>query len=162
MGADYLYACDGKWWMYHGDTVKEEFKGECWTTLPDADPGDHRLAIEKYQLNYVTGSSSERGLANAPNRITYGGNSGYQAIHLARNFGAARIILLGYDFGGKGHWFGEHPQRLNSGHDFQLWLSTLGHLAGDLAAEGIEVINCSRETAITCFSRKSIAEININ
>lgn len=162
MGADILYACDGKWWRHHGDTVKAEFSGECWTTLPDQDPGDHKPAIDKYNLNYVTGRSSEKGLSPIEGRITYGGNSGHQAIHLARNFGAARILLLGYDYGYGGHWFGDHPQSLTTTHDYNLWLSEIRQLADDLAAEGVEVINCSRRTAIKCFPRKSIAEINTN
>jgi len=100
------------------------------------------------------------GLSGARDRITYGGNSGHQAVHLAYNLGASRIILLGYDFGGEGHWFGDHPGSLRSGHAFNKWLAEMAYLAQALAAQGVEVINCSRETAITCFPRKSIAEID--
>jgi len=74
--------------------------------------------------------------------------------------GATRILLLGYDFGGNTHWFGDHPQPLNSGHDYAGWLKSIEILARDLDAAGVEVINCSRSTAIKCFKRLSIAEVD--
>lgn len=142
--------------------MQENFKGECWTTIPDNDPaGQHSEAVEAFPfLNVVGGSSREKGLSGARDRITYGGNSGHQAIHLAYNLGASRILLLGYDFGGQGHWFGDHPQPLFSGHNFDMWLTEMAYLAQALAGKGVEVINCSRESAITCFPRKTIAEID--
>jgi len=142
--------------MHHGEIVKKCFPGECWTTLPDPDPG-HKQAIDKFGLKFVVGKIGEQGLSPQIGRITYGGNSGHQAIHLARNMGAAKIILLGYDFHGNGsHWFGEHPQEIRGGHDYNLWLSSIKHLARDLKNEGIEVINCTPGSAITCFEKREI------
>lgn len=90
-------------------------------------------------------------------RITYGGNSGHQAIHLACNFGASRILLLGYDFGGEGHWFGRHPTpNLDGGNDFEMWLRAINTLAIDLEKEGVEVVNYTRQTAIACFQIESL------
>lgn len=41
-----------------------------------------------------------------------------------------------------------------------MWLTEMAYLAQALAGKGVEVINCSRESAITCFPRKTIAEID--
>lgn len=106
--------------------------------------------------------SNKDGLSGDPDRITYGSNSGYQAIHLAYNMGATTILLLGYDYGGNTHFFGDHPQPLRAGHDYKAWLSSLNVLAADLKREGVEVINCSRETAIKCFKRTNIVKIPNN
>lgn len=141
----------------HGDEVRKSFKGECWTTVPDPDPSNHRAMADKYSLSVVYGDTSH-GLARN-GRITYGGNSGHQAIHLAYNFGAARILLLGYDFGGNSHWFGDHPQRLQSGHNYSMWLTEMVLLAEALRAKGVEVINCTRRSAITCLPTMSIDDV---
>lgn len=112
---------------------------------------------EKYGLSVADGGAGQ-GLAGR-GRVTYGGNSGHQAVHLAYNLGASRILLLGYDFGGDAHWFGEHPQPLKSGHDFDLWLREMALLGLGLQRAGVEVINCSRKSAITCFPRMSIDDV---
>lgn len=114
---------------------------------------------EKYNLNVVYGDDTQ-GLAK-DGRITYGSNSGHQAVHLAYNFGASRIVLLGYDFQGS-HWFGDHPEPLRSGHNFPEWIRQMTILAQALARAGVEVINCSRQTALKCFPRKELADVNFN
>lgn len=113
---------------------------------------------EKFDLSVVYGDNKE-GLSETPDWITYGGNSGHQAVHLAYNWGAEVIILLGYDYGGEGHWFGKHPQPLDGGTAFAGWIKHMGHLARALEAKGVQVINCSRETALQCFPRMNIDEI---
>lgn len=89
----------------------------------------------------------------------FGDNGGYQAINLAYLWGARRILLLGYDMqltGGMRHWFGDHPPPLNSGSDYSNWIRKFRRLAADLEAEGVQVINCSRETALDCWPRMEI------
>lgn len=127
--------------------------------MPESDPGDHAAMARKYRLTEAHGEYGRKGL-RTDGKITFGSNSGHQAIHLAYNLGAARILLLGYDFGGGGHWFGEHPPDLNCGHDYGLWLSEIEHLAHGLARQGVQVINCSRSTAITCFPRMAIEDVD--
>lgn len=100
--------------------------------------------------------------ASAPglgeNLLHYGANSGYQAINLAYLQGATRIILLGYNMektGGKNHWFGDHPKGLTNGH-YDSFVPRFDKLAEDLAAKGVEVVNCSRHTRLTQFKRATI------
>lgn len=147
--ADVLYACDGKWWdMYHSDL---QFEGEKWTQ-------DLR-AKRKYGLNWVFGKRAA-GLGYAS--VHFGANSGYQAINLAFLWGAKRIVLLGFDCkstGGQHHWFGQHPKGLTQIQPYELWLSNFKQLARDLKNAGVEVINCSPGTALTCFRQASIEKL---
>ena len=99
-----------------------------------------------------------------PGLLHTGNNSGYQAIGLAVLLGAARILLLGYDMsrtGGKSHHHGDHPSGLNNptGEQLQRYAAAFETLPPDLDRLGIECINCSRETALTCFPRARIEDV---
>lgn len=97
--------------------------------------------------------------------VMHGGNSGYQALNLALHLGARRIVLLGYDMGvgedGRLHWFGRHPSGLNNPkpEHFATWAKAFGALAPALADLGVEVVNCSRRTALDCFRRAPLEEV---
>lgn len=146
--ADVLYACDYRWWDRHYESI--DFNGELWTQ-------DLR-AKREFGLNWVLGRNKS-GLGS--DCVHFGGNSGYQAINLAYLWGAKRIILLGFDcklVDGKTHWFGQHPQGLNQNQGFATWINNFQQLAKDLEVEGIEVLNCSPDSALECFKKSSITE----
>ena len=144
--ADVLYACDGGWWREYGPEVDEKFTGE-------------RYCFAEYGTRYgakQVPTTGRTGLSKEPGSITTGGNSGYQAIHLAYNFGAKKIILLGFDMahtGGQTHWHGNHPGGLGNAGHCHVWINSMRPLAADLKAAGVEVLNCSRFTALDCFDR---------
>lgn len=97
-----------------------------------------------------------QGLNTKPGEVNSGLNSGFQAINLAYHFGARRIVLLGYDMqhtGGKTHWHGDHPRGLTNAEGISSWVKYFRPLAEDLARLGVEVVNCSTDTALTCFTR---------
>lgn len=75
--------------------------------------------------------------------------------------GAARILLLGYDGkfgpGGKSHWFGDHPVRSDEPTTATL-ARNLKQLVEPLATLGVEVINCSPDSAVDCFPRIGLEE----
>lgn len=146
-----LYACDDNWWKRYYHEVSAEFAGELWTQ-------DNRAA-QLYGLKRMPGIGAP-GLGRT--QIHWGGNSGYQAINLAYLWGAARIVLLGYDMkrtGGKSHWFGDHPKGLSGNSPYTKWVENFDRLAADLRDEGVRVVNATRETALTCFDRLPIWEI---
>lgn len=66
--------------------------------------------------------------------------------------GAARICLLGYDqqmSGGHVHWHGTHSATGNPSPEMMpTWVTRFGELYADLVSAGVEVINCTRETAL--------------
>jgi hypothetical protein len=97
------------------------------------------------------------GLSTDPTCVHQGANSGYQAINLAYNLGAQRILLLGFDCGvhnGKSHWFGDHPKGLQKASPYQRMQKAFRTIVPE--HYGIEIINCSRTTAIDAFERLSI------
>lgn len=86
-------------------------------------------------------------------------NSGAAVLGLAAYWFARRIVLLGYDLqhtGGKAHWHGDHPPRLGNAGGWRDWPDQFRALMPRL--QGIEVINASRETALTLFPRATIEE----
>lgn len=110
---------------------------------------------DKYGLYWMRYGRAA-GFATDPDTINGGGNSGYQAIHLAATFGAKRIVLIGYDMqrtDGKLHWHGKHWGRLPNGNGFPSWIKQMTPLAKDLRRMGVEVINSTKVTALRCFPR---------
>lgn len=99
------------------------------------------------------------GLCRIPHTINCGGSSGYAALHCAINAGAERVILLGYDYGGAGHYFGLHPPHLQQASDWRAMLRPFPKLAEDAAALGVEVVNCSPGSAITVFKSASLEDV---
>ena len=143
--ADVLYACDEEWW----DCYKPEFNGQKWTI--------NENAAKKYSLNKVDYDSS---LAFSPTEIiATGNNSGFQAMNLAYLHGYKRIILLGFDYMNSGqHWFGKHPSGLQKSPDMRRWVQHMRKAQPIIENLGIEVINCTRETAIDCFPQMPITD----
>lgn len=131
-----------------------KYHGELWSiSIP---------ASRMYKLHYISGNSGTSGLSRDPAYIAAGKNSGYQAIGLAYYFGAKRILLLGFDFqrtGGRVHWHPDHPRTLGNGGRFAEWVKEMRPMAADLRKEAVEVINCSRSTAIDAFPRSTIQEV---
>lgn len=149
--ADVLYSCGsdtGKWWQRNGARV-QDFAGLRYTLDEKAAPWAQVLTN--------TGTS---GLETDPGGLRTGRNSGYQAINLAVHLGAARIVLLGYDMApdakGQDHYFGQHWH--GSRVPFGAFVDLFATLLEPLKALGIAVLNASRQTALTCFPRVSLAE----
>jgi hypothetical protein len=144
--ADALYGCDPKWWKWH-DGVPE-FAGPKWS-LEHSAWGSYRVKYPDVQRLRNTGPS---GLEHSPAGLKNGRNSGYQAINLAVHYGAARILLLGYDMqarGGVSHFFGEHPNHQKS--PYPMFRQRFESLVRPLARLGITCLNCSASTVLTAF-----------
>jgi hypothetical protein len=142
--ADVLYACDAKWWDRH-----------------DGVPSFEGLKFAMIEREYckwsdiqMLGWSGEHGFEPDPSSLRSGRNSGHQAIQLAVKLGATRIVLLGYDMqptGGQQHWFGSHPGKPIDADLFACWIRHARELVGPLKALGVNVINCTRQTALDAF-----------
>lgn len=81
-----------------------------------------------------------------------GGNSGYAAIGLAIELDYRRIRLLGYDMHSPGSNF--HNDHTWTAHKPDEWIPMFNRLAALLDKEGIEVINLTPGSALTCFAKK--------
>lgn len=127
--ADGLFAMDAAWWRIYIDEVKAVFHGLLLTSAAHC-YGAMQVGTDEFP------------------------NSGAGAIATAAKFGAKRVILLGYDCqltDSKTHWHGNHPKGLGDAGSVAEWPAHFERLAKKL--DGIDVVNCSRETALTCFAR---------
>ncbi len=144
--AEVLYACDSKWWYWkRGEKDLASFAGLKYTL-------DLKAAHYGAQALRNTGDT---GLDVRPTCVRNGRNSGYQAINVAVHLGAAKIVLLGYDMQGD-HYFGHHPDQ--SRPPFQHCLKWFQTLVKPLAELKIDIVNCTRKTALLCFPRQPLEE----
>lgn len=136
---------DEAWWKTHITEVRREFPGEC--------------------LGYGS-DSAKHGVR--PMRRVKGdwqpfGNSGAGAIAVACLSGASRVLMLGYDCqhtGGQRHWHGDHPPGTAGNAAPQTVAKWPGHFrALRKAFPGVEIINCSRETALDVFPRANLEDV---
>lgn len=139
--ADIGYACDKKWWEHHNGIPG--FRG-IRTSCDDSGFPDIRFL-------HNTGRD---GFDPVPGNLRTGGNSGYQAMHLAMQLGVTKIILVGFDMRGKPqhHWFGEHPKQVEClalNHDSRIRYFTT--LLPALRELGVDVLNASPGSALTFF-----------
>lgn len=149
--ADVLYAADVKWWDAHKNEALH-FAGDKVTI---------RTALPYPQVKSLEFSTNVP-FDPRPTHLVSGGNSGYQAVHLAAHLGARRILLCGFDMrdvNGKRHWFGSYVnKRLNSQPDYRRWIENFRELGVALQALGIEVVNCTPKSALSGFDRKTLEE----
>lgn len=153
---DHLYAADPPWWKIHIDEIRNSgFAGEMWIPL-------NKNVAEKHGINYVP-FESKPGLGKN-GKVHSGSHSGYQAINLAYLLGARRIILLGYDMNVKDknmvHFFGNHPKGLrNTPNAYSKWIKNYKQLSEELSKEGVDVINCNKDSAIPYFEKRELKDV---
>lgn len=135
--ADVLYAGDRAWWAQYGKAAKV-IMDECWTASPDA--------AERFDIHRFEARDFE--------------NSGFQAIELAvLEKRADRVILLGYDMqhtDGRRHWHDDHPADMENADAVADWAARFADLRPRFAH--VDFINCTRQTALTCFRRTSLED----
>ncbi len=152
--ADVIYAGDFMLWKQSIAGIRKSAfvkKDALWTC--------DRSAAERFGLNWIKGVN-RLGLSRDLRMIHTNGNSGAQAINLAYLFGARKILLLGFDMklgpNGERHHHPDHPAPLVQSQTFDAWLHKFEYLAKELKEAGCEVINCTTDTALTCFPRSTI------
>lgn len=87
-------------------------------------------------------------------------NSGAGVIALAAYLGVKKVIMLGYDMqhtSGKKHWHGDHPRGLANAGKVASWPARFRELK--TAHPALEIINCSRVTALNCFPRADLERV---
>jgi hypothetical protein len=81
---------------------------------------------------------------------------------MAYLWGASQIILLGYDMqrtGGRCHWHPDHKGGMANGGNFVKWAQRMDRTITDLTRVGVEVINCTADTALKSFRRLPLSEV---
>lgn len=114
------------------------------------------LKENKDGINYV---QSVKGKGLSEDKLVQGCNSGYQAINLAKLLDYETVLLLGYDMHGIGqHWFGKHDgsKGMSTNTNYSNFIREYENMQPE--KHGLEVINCTRETALLCFPRMTFEE----
>lgn len=150
--ADALYAADENWWRRHNGVPG--FQGL-------------RVAIEPQRKvwpgMHVLRNTGKEGLELNPTGLRTGLNSGYQSLGLAVHLGAKKIGLLGFDMrhpaGQPTHFFGDHPSGRGTPSKFHAWIKAFETLAQPLNDLGIEVINCTPDSALKAFSMAPLSDV---
>lgn len=150
--AQFHYACDCAWWDIHYDNVKKIFNGLSYTIN---DISNDKINPNKdYDLIRVRSMQSpDLGQKMIHYGVSGGGNSGYQAINLAYILGAKTIVLLGFDMCGD-HFFGKHPNGLRNESPYRQFIQSFESIT-----KKIEIINCTRRTALNCFPKMCINDV---
>ena len=148
--AEVLYACDWRWWLKHNGVP-------AFTGLKVA-LSNARAHLDAYPEIHLLENTGTEGLEFEPTGLRTGRNGGYQAINLAVHLGAKRILLLGYDMkaaaDGRTHWFGDHADWPTRPSVFaQAMLPHFPGLAAALEVLGVEVVNCTPDSALDTFPR---------
>jgi len=151
--ADVLYGLDKGWWLANHGAPK--FNGLKVSPSPTACRvfGLRQVSL-KPRAEILTG---EPGVVGCGLR-TGGGFSGFQAINLAVQFGAKKIILVGFDMNG-GHW---SPDQRGVGKPdaarTESWRGALDACAPQFKSLGVGVINTGEHSALTAYPKMSLAE----
>lgn len=130
-----IYAGDMTWWRNYGANID--------------------IDVPRYTLSQ--GAAHDFGIKHHKSRISSGYNSGLMALEMAINFGAARVLLLGFDFSVKNgtHCHGDHKKTPNPTQaKCDMWKDYAQRLRD--AYPDAEIVNCSRETECNVFPRMSL------
>lgn len=152
--ADVVYGCEASWWRYAEGLP--DFKGLKLAWDGAVVPFHlHRFKLRDRQLDQI--------LVAEPGVIGAGGHSGFQALNIAVQFGAKRVLLVGYDMhaGGGVHFYGRNFWTKANNPDescFPRWVRGMDNAAKTLTALGVEVVNASPVSRITAFRKASIAD----
>lgn len=155
--ADAIYGLDREWWIVNQGVP--DFVGWKFTPSPTAARVFGLTQIRlKARDEILTG---ELGTVGCGLR-SGGGFSGFQTINLAVQFGACRIVLVGFDMTLKNgaHW---HPHAAGTGKPeagrTESWRKSLDAVAPRLSEMGMEVINASAGSALTAYRKVAFEDI---
>jgi hypothetical protein len=150
--ADVVYGCDGPWWKARrGLPEYEGLKLAHDTSVCAAYPDVHKVEV----------LTQDRVQLDEPGVVGSGGNSGFQALNLALQFGARRIMLIGFDMhAGSGvHWYGRNAWRNAnnpSSPNLMRWRDAFTSEAPQLRQLGIDIVNVSPDSSLRCFEFASL------
>lgn len=153
--ADIHYFADYHWWTWHRD--REEFKNF----------GGQKCTIEGTGMLvsdasvFMLHNYGREQLSDTPNGLHTGLNSGFQTLNIAYLAGAKRVLLLGYDMkfqGKKTHWHEGHPQKTPE-NNYSMYARRFNSAVPQLKRAGVEVINCSPDSALSAFPRGNLESV---
>jgi hypothetical protein len=158
--ADVAYGCDLAWWQHrHGlasfKGLKVGWDKRIAAQFPDVKTIEIREIKRQHYIDKL--------LFDCLGEIGCGGNSGFQALNLAMQFGADRILLIGIDVHDRGgvHWYGRNNWFQGNNPDqynFARWKRAFENAAPVCVERNVEVINASPVSDLRCFRRASVEQ----
>jgi hypothetical protein len=144
--ADALYGIDKGWWI--ANKGAPDFMGLKFSAAPTA---CRLFGLRQVRLRPRAEILTEqRGVIGCGLR-TGGGHSGFQAVNLAVQFGANRILLVGFDMCGSRrlpHEAGVSKFDMQRVKEWRKWMDAAAPQFGVL---GVEVVNCSPGSALKAY-----------
>ncbi|WLB14817.1 hypothetical protein QIH87_49760 (plasmid) [Bradyrhizobium elkanii] len=151
--ADVVYGCDHHWWRDVRGLMN--FKGL--KLAYDRHVCGDEYGIRKVEIPDIY---CNKLLFGKVGTVGAAGNSGFQALNLAVQFGASRILLVGFDMNGE-HWYGRNGWAFASNpteDNFRRWRAAFDGAASDLSELGIDVINASPGSSLKAFRKMSVEQ----
>lgn len=149
-----LYACDAIWWQRANGA--KDFRG-----LKLSQDKIAKRSFSDVELVEVV-RHHDKLLIEKPGVVGWGGNSGFHALNLAVQFGAAKIILVGYDMTLKHglHWHERHPEGMHNPSDGNVarWRRVTDEAAVFLKELRVTVINASPISALVAYPKMTLRE----
>lgn len=153
--ADALYGLDRGWWIANVGCPK--FGGLKFTAAPSA--------AKVFGLTLVRVKAradiliKEKGVVGCGLNVG-GGHSGFQAINLSVQFGANRIVLVGFDMHGGERWINGEPAVARSDPArTESWRKALDACAPQFDDLRVEVINATPGSALKAYLNKPMGEV---
>lgn len=148
--AEVVYGCDRAWWINSLGLPKYKGLKVTATAAVTTEYPDVRL------VKVTPFKEDDKIFTAEPGVIGSGGNSGFQALNLAVQFGATRILLVGFDMNQSTdlHWYGRNRGAGRSNpteFNFVRWRRAYDTAAVTLQRLGVEVVNASALTSLRCF-----------
>lgn len=156
--ADVLYWADG-WWcdgnhLHDGNAHRLHLHTGRWKitrTRPEKPlPPDAGTV-------HVLHHERKEPYSSHPGRLA-GPDAGANCLNLAALFGARRTVLLGFDMGG-GNWDGRVRKPATEDPHGRIYIPAITRMAPHLALAGVEVINATPGSRLTCFPMTGLEEV---
>lgn len=151
--ADMAYGCDARWWIREGGLPG--FKGLKVSS-------DWALSGNPHGVKLVRAVRGQDVLLMAaPGIVGWFGNGGTQAINLAAQAGAGRIILVGFEmsYAWGEHWHDPHPWELPAKTaNVERHRRVTDGIVPPLRAHGIEPVNATPRSALKDWPRMTLAD----
>lgn len=156
--AHVVYGCDRPWWDFRRGLPEYAGLKLCFVKTSYPDVRTVKIAAGGRDKTY-----SDNLHFDEIGTIGGGGNSGFQALNLALQWGARKIILIGYDLTDRSgvHWYGRNNWAMaNNPDDPQLgkWAANFDRTAPAIVKLGADVVNVSEYSRITAFRKGTIEQ----
>jgi hypothetical protein len=142
---------DSRWFPWHRQWLKK-YPGILACCCPS-------LVQNRDGIKVLRKSRSRQGIEEKPGQVSWNGNSGASAINFAYHLGVKRILLLGFDMqrvGDQANWHDDHPALKKNPYAY--FLKAFGSVAKDAKRLGLEIVNCSPDSALEVFEKVSLEE----